>query len=166
MQNPSSFAECVTSLRTSLSFLESSVAILGHGVEDLPRLSSVLKTVRHYELIPQPTLAAAESSLRDEIGPFVALLLDRADKHLERQARRIETLKARADLNAGRLSHLPDDPSETKSVVKKGKALDGGAALRAKVVRQRKEALKYGVERLELEVLQRERELRVRVGDV
>ncbi|KAK3364586.1 DASH complex subunit Spc19 [Lasiosphaeria hispida] len=166
MTNPSSYAECVTSLRTSLSFLESSVATLGHGVEDLPRLSSVLKTVRHYELIPQPTLAAAESSLRDEIGPFVALLLDRADKHLERQARRIETLKARADLNAGRLSHLPDDLSETKSAVKKGKALDGGAALRAKVVRQRKEALKYGVERLELEVLQRERELRVRVGEV
>jgi DASH complex subunit SPC19 len=41
--------------------------------------------------------------------------------------------------------------------------LDGGAALRAKVVRQRKEALQYSVERLELEVLQKERELRVRV---
>lgn len=44
-----------------------------------------------------------------------------------------------------------------------GRPLDGGAALRAKVVRQRKEALKYGVERLELEVLQKERELRMRL---
>jgi DASH complex subunit SPC19 len=41
--------------------------------------------------------------------------------------------------------------------------LDGGAALRAKVVRQRKEGLKYSVERLELEVLQKERELRMRL---
>ncbi|KAK4157421.1 hypothetical protein C8A00DRAFT_29708 [Chaetomidium leptoderma] len=193
-QNPApTYRDCVTSLRTSLSFLESSVATLGTGVQDFPRLSSVLKTVRHYELIPQPTLAAAETSLRDEIGPFVALLLDRADKHLERQARRIETLKARTDLNAGRLSHYPssssgaaasyndddhgDNDRHTTTTAKgkgatarhgssssgKGRPLDGGAALRAKVVRQRKEALKYSVERLELEVLQKERELRMRL---
>ncbi|KAK3337763.1 DASH complex subunit Spc19 [Cercophora scortea] len=172
----SSYRDCVSSLRTSLSFLESSVATLGHGVEDFPRLATVLKTVRHYELIPQPTLAAAESSLRDEIGPFIALLLDRADKQLERQQRRIETLKARADLNAGRLSHYPTDDeyartkeakhrhaAALKNKNAKAKTLDGGAALRAKVVHQRKEALKYSVERLELEVQQKERELRVRL---
>ncbi|KAK3311676.1 DASH complex subunit Spc19 [Chaetomium strumarium] len=189
------YSDCVASLRTSLSFLESSVATLGAGVQDFPRLSSILKTVRHYELIPQPTLAAAEASLHDEIGPFVALLLDRADKHLERQARRIETLKARADLNAGRLSHYPPPPASSSSGQEIGggrsggsknlagaakgqgkergggkqgggggrRPLDGGAALRAKVVRQRKEALKYSVERLELEVLQKERELRMRL---
>ncbi|AEO61234.1 hypothetical protein MYCTH_2311201 [Thermothelomyces thermophilus ATCC 42464] len=162
------YSDCVSSLRTSLSFLESSVDTLGAGVQDFPRLSSVLKTVRHYELIPQTTLAAAEASLRDEIGPFIALLLDRAEKHLERQARRIETLKARAELNAGRLSHYPapgrgGGEQEGGKGRAKGKPLDGGAALRAKVVRQRKEALKYGVERLELEVLQKERELRMRL---
>ncbi|KAK4133585.1 hypothetical protein BT67DRAFT_54360 [Trichocladium antarcticum] len=171
--NPAStYGDCVASLRTSLSFLESSVTTLGTGVQDFPRLSSVLRTVRHYELIPQPTLAAAEASLRDEIGPFVALLLDRADKHLDRQARRIETLKARADLNAGRLSHYPspeaqqkprNNKHESKGRAGGGRMLDGGAALRAKVVRQRKEALQYSVERLELEVLQKERELRMRL---
>ncbi|KAL2269281.1 hypothetical protein VTJ83DRAFT_1465 [Remersonia thermophila] len=171
------YGDCVASLRTSLAFLESSVATLGDGVQDFPRLTTVLKTVRHYELIPQTTLAAAEASLRDEIGPFIALLLDRADKHLERQARRIETLKARAELNAGRLSAYPsassrpDGATTQKSKQKdaratRGKSLDGSAALRAKVVRQRKEALKYSVERLELEVLQKERELRVRLDQV
>lgn len=45
----------------------------------------------------------------------------------------------------------------------RGRPLDGEAGLRAKVVRQRKEALKYSVERLELEVLQKERELRMRL---
>lgn len=129
--------------------------------------------VQHYELIPQPTLAAAEASLRDEIGPFVALLLDRADKHLDRQARRIETLKARAELNAGRLSHETSS-SQGGHPGSRGRSQGGGArggrvpldgekALRAKVVRQRREALKYSVERLELEVLQKERELRVRL---
>lgn len=141
----------------------------------------MLEKLKHYELLPQPTLAAAEASLRDEIGPFVTHLLDRADRQAERQARRIETLKARSELNAGRLSRDPssDPPSapssssslsanKTKPKPKGAaarKTLDGGAGLRARAVRQRKEALRYGVERLELEVVQKERELRLRLQD-
>ncbi len=116
---------------------------------------------QHYELIPQPTLAAAEASLRDEIGPYVALLLSRADSQIERQDRRIETLKARAELQQGRLSR-PDAPTPAKDRAK-GKRLSGEDKLRARAVKQRKEALRYGVERLELEVLQKERELRKRL---
>lgn len=43
---PSSYSDCVASLRTSLTLLESSVDALGAGVADFPRLGSVLKTVR------------------------------------------------------------------------------------------------------------------------
>jgi DASH complex subunit SPC19 len=82
-------------------------------------------------------------------------------------------------LNAGRLSHYPTDDDEktgrgrksnsgggkgkAAATGKAGRPLAASAALRAKVVRQRKEALKYSVERLELEVLQKERELRMRL---
>jgi DASH complex subunit SPC19 len=126
-------------------------------------------------LIPQPTLAAAEASLRDEMGPFISVLLERAEQQLLRQGRRIETLKARSDLNAGRLSAAPGDFSSSSSAAAKSrgasgrnvglakKPLGGEAALRAKVLRQKKEALKYSVERLEMEVMQKERELRVRL---
>lgn len=131
---------------------------------------------QHYELLPQPTLATAEASLRSEIGPFATHLLDRADRQVERQARKIETLKARSDLNAGRLSRGPspgpgpgpDAAPKKKPAVRSQnsrKTLDGGAGLRARAVRQRKEALKYSVERLELEVVQKERELRVRLQE-
>lgn len=41
-----SYADCVSSLRTSLQFLESSVQTLDSGVSDFPRLVKVLKTVR------------------------------------------------------------------------------------------------------------------------
>jgi DASH complex subunit SPC19 len=120
---------------------------------------------QHYELIPQPTLAAAEASLRDEIGPYIALLLSRADAQTERQERRIETLKARSELNQGRLAN--DDSADGSSSRKKARtgsrALSGEDKLRARAVKQRKEALRYGVERLELEVLQKERELRKRL---
>lgn len=129
--------------------------------------------IQHYELLPQPTLATAEASLRSEIGPFATHLLDRADRQVERQARKIETLKARSDLNAGRLSQGPspgpDTATKKKPAVRSNnssrKTLDGGAGLRARAVRQRKEALKYSVERLELEVAQKERELRVRLQE-
>ncbi|KAL7800076.1 DASH complex subunit Spc19 [Trichoderma ceciliae] len=158
------YADCVDSLRTSLKFLEASVETIDRGVSDFPRLMSVLKTVRHYELIPQPTLAAAEASLRDEIGPYIAFLLSRADAQVERQERRIETLKARAELQQGRLAR-PDEPvrSISKSAAIRSRQLRGEDKLRARIVRQRKEALRYGIERLELEVLQKERELRQRL---
>ncbi|KAI0172603.1 Spc19-domain-containing protein [Hypoxylon sp. FL1284] len=165
-----SYGDCVAALRTSLSFLESSVSTLGTGVADFPRLVSVLKSVRHYELIPQPTLALAEASLRDEIGPAIATLLDRADAHAARASRRIDALKARAELQQGRLRHDNDGAASTTPTStppppsRRGRSrLDGEAALRARATRQRRDALRYGVERLELEVLQKERELRKRL---
>ncbi|KAI0476198.1 DASH complex subunit Spc19 [Xylariaceae sp. FL0804] len=169
-----SYGDCVAALRTSLSFLESSVNTLGGGVSDFPRLVGVLKTVRHYELIPQPTLAAAEASLRHDIGPAIAQLLDRADAHVARVGRRADALRARAELQQGRLIEDTaadhDDDHDRKKKQKKNegsssKQLDSSARLRARVLRQRREALKYSVERLELEVAQKERELRKRLGD-
>lgn len=160
----SACTDCVASLRSSLSHLESSVNTLGQGVSDYPRLISVLKTVRHYELIPQPTLAAAEASLRDDIGPAISILLDRADSHIDRMERRIEALKARSELQQVRLTQtLASQRGTAHSKTKGGEGLGEDAKLRAHVLRQKKEALKYSVQRLELEVLQKERELRKQI---
>ncbi|WYZ39595.1 hypothetical protein EsH8_III_001509 [Colletotrichum jinshuiense] len=167
-QNAATYADCVASLRSSLNFLQSSVETLDTGVSDLPRVASVLRPTRHFELIPQPTLAAAEASLRDEIGPYIALLLDRAGAQIARRERRIETLKARYELLQGRLSQPAegDDGAGKKGKgpgAGKRKVLGGESALRARAVRQRREGLEYSVERLELEVLTKERELRKRL---
>ncbi|KAK1724239.1 hypothetical protein CaCOL14_012727 [Colletotrichum acutatum] len=173
-QNAATYADCVASLRTSLTFLQNSVSTLDTGVSDLPRLASVLRPTRHFELIPQPTLAAAEASLRDEIGPQIAKLLDRADAQIARRERRIETLQARCELLQGRLAApSEDDGYEARKAKGRGgyasgsggkkKGLNGESALRARAVRQRREGLEYSVERLELEVLTKERELRKRL---
>ena len=173
MAGPSAYADCVASLSHSLSFLTSSVRTLERATADLPRLSTTLRTTRHFELIPQPSLAAAEASLRDEIGPHIALLLDRAEAQVERQERRIETLKARSELLAGRMAagdlkpaapHSSDDQARTRR--KRGESLSGGRNLKARAVRTRKEGLKYSVERLELELEQKEKELRKRLDKV
>ncbi|KAI8956716.1 DASH complex subunit Spc19 [Daldinia sp. FL1419] len=170
--NAATYGDCVAALRSSLSFLESSVSTLGTGVSDYPRLVNVLKSVRHYELIPQPALVAAESSLRDEIGPAITTLLDRADAHIERAERRIETLRARSELQQGRLhssssSSSRAGPASARSS-SKGKGPSSGAARRrteteGKLRAHQKQALQYSVERLELEVLQKERELKKRL---
>ncbi|KKA27576.1 hypothetical protein TD95_001427 [Thielaviopsis punctulata] len=134
---------------------------------EVPPLSNRRKkNTQHYELIPQPALAAAEASLRHEIGPSINTLLTRAEQQVERTARRIETLKARAELQQGRLSGRDAAQREQEREDKRrrrGKRLEGEARLRARVVRQKKEGLKYSVERLELEVLQKQRELRKRL---
>ncbi|KAI1182464.1 DASH complex subunit Spc19 [Nemania serpens] len=166
-----SYGDCVAALRTSLSFLESSVATLESGVSDFPRLMGVLKTARHYELIPQTTLQTAEASLRAELAPAISTLLDRADAHIARVDRRVESLKARAELQQGRLADhdAPSSSSRSKNNTKNTKnttmtkTLDSAARLRARVLKQRREALQYSIERLELEVLQKERELRKRL---
>ncbi|GAP87198.1 putative mitotic spindle biogenesis protein [Rosellinia necatrix] len=165
--NTATYGDCVAALRTSLTFLESSVTTLGSGVSDFPRLMGVLKTARHYELIPQATLQAAESSLRSELAPAISTLLARADAHIDRVDRRVGSLRARAELQQGRLEDSSSrhhnrnnkNPSSSSSAA----PLDGSAKLRARVLKQRREALQYSVERLELEVLQRERELRKRL---
>ncbi|KAI1741926.1 DASH complex subunit Spc19 [Xylaria scruposa] len=120
---------------------------------------------KHYELIPQSTLQTAEASLRSELSPAITTLLDRADAHIDRVDRRIESLKARAELQQGRLDNdnNPRPSRHNNNAKSKGGQLDGSAKLRARVLRQRREALQYSVERLELEVLQKERELRKRL---
>ncbi|KAI1432479.1 DASH complex subunit Spc19 [Xylaria sp. CBS 124048] len=163
-----SYADCVSVLRSSLSFLDSSVKTLDNGVSDFPRLITVLKTARHYELIPQTTLQTAESSLRSELAPAITTLLDRADTYIDRLDRRTESLKARAELQQGRLENAASarqpktaNPPTTSS--KSSSASIAAANPRARALKQRREALQYSVERLELEALQRERELRKRL---
>lgn len=56
----SNYADCVTSLRQSLKFLDSSVETLDHGVSDYPRLVKVLKTVRVSSYLYAQTLSDLE----------------------------------------------------------------------------------------------------------
>jgi DASH complex subunit SPC19 len=91
--------------------------------------------------------------------------------HIDRVERRIESLKARAELQQGRLTERPGSSRNHPSAYgRSGKSasgavqkLGGEAKLRAKAVKQRREALEYSIERLELEVSQKERELRKQI---
>ncbi|KAL9114981.1 MAG: hypothetical protein Q9227_001224 [Pyrenula ochraceoflavens] len=172
----SSLSSSVTSLSTSLHLLDSSISTLSTGVADLPRLSSVLATTRHFELLPESTLQAAQKSLLGEIVPGVERLLKVAAEEVEKVERREEGLRARSELLEGRLGKeevrrrsLAGGTTATRkgsfgggiaAGKKEGNVGGGEKATELKRLRREKERLKYAVERLELQGKQRERELR------
>lgn len=167
----SSLGPSVTSLRSSLSLLESSINLLDNGVSDFPRLRKVLTTQQHFELLPEPTLRAAQQSILEEITPAITSLLGTAEAHIAQLGRREESLKARSELLEGRLqsdrrrrnSSLGGQQSNIRgkgSYGNGGREMNDPKALELKKLRQKKDRLQLAIGRLELESKQRERELR------
>ncbi|KAF7585661.1 hypothetical protein BBP40_010342 [Aspergillus hancockii] len=152
----------VTSLQSSLQILDSSISTLESGVSDFPRLCKVLQTTRHFELLPEPTVREAQQSLLDEITPSIAHLLSLASNHVEKLSRREQALRAKAELQEGRLYSNESRQTSSRSQSAFGHRQRGSAAKAAELRRivQKKERLKYAVDRLELQSKQRERQLR------
>ncbi|KMU79118.1 hypothetical protein CISG_07284 [Coccidioides immitis RMSCC 3703] len=99
-----SLSSSVASLKSSLQLLESSIDVLDNGVNDFPRLCKILQSTRHFELLPEPTLQEAQKAILDEITPSIAHLLRLSGNHIDKLARREEALKAKCELQEGRLS--------------------------------------------------------------
>ncbi|KAL2868597.1 DASH complex subunit SPC19 [Aspergillus lucknowensis] len=159
-----SLASSVASLQSSLQLIDSSISILDSGVSDFPRMSKVLQTTRHFELLPEPTLREAQKALLDEITPSIAHLLSLASNHVERLSRREQGLRAKCELQEGRLNSTQGRQTATRSQSRTPSGGQNGAsAAKAAEMRrlvQKKERLRYAVERLELQSTQRERQLR------
>lgn len=106
----------------------------------------------------------AQQSLLDEITPSIAHLLSLATNHVEKLSRREQALKAKCELQEGRMSS--NESRQASSRAQSSALRDrqgGGSAAKAAELRrlvQKKERLKYAVERLELQGRQRERQLR------
>ncbi|KAF2867107.1 DASH complex subunit Spc19 [Massariosphaeria phaeospora] len=165
----SSLEGCVSSLRSSMQLLDTSINILGEGVNDFPRLSKVLNTTRHFEIISEPDLQAAQSSLLSEIRPEVESLFQRVNNYLDKLERREQSLIAKCDLNEGRLggestsgsAFRPNSRTSQARSDDTKKAINAKQEMKYKQLRQRKQRLSYAVETLELQAKQRERQLRM-----
>ncbi|KAL4936025.1 DASH complex subunit Spc19 [Aspergillus oleicola] len=168
----SSLASSVSSLQNSCQLVDSSIQILDDGVNDFPRMSKVLQTTRHFELLPEPTIREAQSSLLGEITPSIAHLLSLASNHVEKLSRREQGLRAKCELQEGRLNSSERQGSSSRPGSGRGGQRSstprGGGqaqvseakALEYRRLVQKKERLQYAVERLELQSTQRERQLR------
>ncbi|KAL4926824.1 DASH complex subunit SPC19 [Aspergillus undulatus] len=160
-----SLASSVTSLQSSLRLIDSSISILDDGVSDFPRMSKVLQTTRHFELLPESTIREAQQSLLDEITPSIAHLLSLASNHVEKLSRREQGLRAKCELQEGRLASNESRQSgsargQRSSTPRNQAQVSEAKALEYRRLVQKKERLRYAVERLELQSTQRERQLR------
>ncbi|KAL6713595.1 DASH complex subunit spc19 [Lecanora helva] len=161
-----SLSSCVSSLRSTNALLSSSISILDSGVNDFPRLAKVLQTTRHFELLSEPTLHEAQSSLLASLTPEVSSLLSRVEAHLDKLARREQALIARTELLEGRIGEgrtSMGDPRSSGAGQRSSVGMSGDSsreALRLKQLRGKKERLSYAVERLTLQAQQKERQLR------
>lgn len=152
-----------------MQLLDSSISILDTGINDFPRMSKVLQTTRHFELISEPDLHNAQRSLLSEIRPEVENLLTRVSNYLDKLERREQSLIAKCELDEGRLSQYNNEPtaSRSRSTSHAGSRAmgSGGLApleeLKMKQLRQKKERLSFAVDRLTLQAQQRERQLRM-----
>lgn len=187
MSNP--LIGCVTSLQSSLTLLNSSIAVLNNGVRDFPRLSRVLNTqrvcfiqllvgnlhanqsIQHFELIPESTLVSAQSALLSSITPELNSLLSRVENYLGRLERQEKSLIAKAEIQEGRLQAVEEarEGREAKSRPQSRKSMhdDGDEEEigekeieRMKKLKDKRERLKFAVERLNLRAGQAERSLR------
>ncbi|EFE42013.1 hypothetical protein TRV_03288 [Trichophyton verrucosum HKI 0517] len=160
----SALSASVSSFRASLQLLESSIDILDEGVNDFPRLCKVLQSTRHFELLPEPTLKEAQQAIMDEITPSISHLITLASNHTDKLARRQEALKAKAELQEGRLYQEPRSSRSDLHHDRKRTSMAGGVpgskAAELRRLTQKKERLQYAVDRLELQSKQRERQLR------
>ncbi|KAH0607463.1 uncharacterized protein H6S33_002497 [Morchella sextelata] len=166
MSNPplnstiASLQGCVASLQNSQRLLDSSISILDSGVRDFPRMKKVLQCTRHFELISEPTLYAAQTALASEIGPEVEHLLRRVEQHLAKMERREKALISKSELQEGRLQQKPH--VSRGAVGRPGSRAGNNAnAERLKMLKSKKERLAHTIERLELQAGHKERQMRM-----
>lgn len=120
---------------------------------------------QHFELVSEPSLHQAQQTLLSSLEPELDTLLARVEAHLEKLARREQSLRAKAELQEGRLSNASRPSAGRKN---SGSASAGAGAgslssleeLKLTQLRQKKERMSYAVGRLELQASQRERQLR------
>ncbi|KAF8242511.1 DASH complex, subunit Spc19 [Wilcoxina mikolae CBS 423.85] len=152
-----SLAGCVASLQGSSRLLDSSISILHSGVRDLPRTRQVMQISRHFELISEPALFAAQNALADEIGPEVEHLLRRVEEHLAKLERREKGLISRSELMEGRIHQ--NQPR--RSVISAPEGGNEARAERLRLLRNKRERLEHTLERLSLQATHKERQLRM-----
>lgn len=98
-----SLAGCVASLSASCSILSGSLSTLEQGISDFARLSSVLQNQRHFELLPEGEVLAAQRDLKEEVAPQRDELLNRANKALAQLERVEYSLRKKKELQEVRL---------------------------------------------------------------
>ena len=120
-------------------------------------MTKVLTVNRHFELLSEPEIQAAQASLQEEIVPEFRHLLGRVEGQLERMERRERGLVSRGELLGGRLEGM-NEGNRRVAVPRRGGVAGETAGVgsrenaeKLRQLRAKKERLMYTVERLALQ---------------
>lgn len=145
---------CVASLSASCNILESSLSTLDSGIADFPRLIHILKSTRHFELLPESEVLAAHQEIYGEIGPQRDELMKRAEKGIQALERREYSLRSKAELQEVRLLQRrpTSNMAQTPAVGPDPTDEENDERVeRLRQVRSKKERLAYTLKRLQME---------------
>ncbi|CCX04934.1 DASH complex subunit Spc19 [Pyronema domesticum] len=156
-----SLALCVQSLQKCTSLLDSSIDIIDNGVRDFPRTAKVIQVSRYFECISEPALFEAQTALHDEIGPEVEHLLKRAEDYITKLDRREKGLISKAELQEGRIRQYQRDKPAPMPIDDDGKQ---ERQEKMKALKIKRERLQHTIDRLSLQVVHKERQLRMRMN--
>ncbi|EPS36849.1 hypothetical protein H072_9615 [Dactylellina haptotyla CBS 200.50] len=160
-------AGCVASLTLSTETLQTTIEVLDAAVADYPRLSKVLSSHRHFELISQSDLQTAQSLLSSTIQPETERLIRETEKHIHKLELKERKLIADAELLETRIANTLKKGANTvpTAVVKPPPppvtaSNDAANAEKLKKLKAQRQRLGYTVERLELEKRQKEMQVK------
>lgn len=148
-----SLSTCINTLRESVDILGDSVKLLDETTRDVPRLKKVLDTQKVFGLVPEIDLINAKKCFRDEIKPQIDSTMAKIEKEMNKLNRKKTNLRSKYDLQAVRLTSSKKRDSFMGLPIKKinKDKLDELKLARLRLLRNKKERLKYSLSRLDLQ---------------
>ncbi|PWZ00325.1 hypothetical protein BCV70DRAFT_200486 [Testicularia cyperi] len=102
----SSLQQCVSSTANCVETMKESIEAFEFVLQDHPRLITVLKCQKHFDLVSERDIDSARSHISGEVLPHLNELLQRASVEMERQERRAVALKNKAEAQHQRLQAI------------------------------------------------------------
>lgn len=84
---------CLESLDHTTNVLAHTNGILSDSVSDVPRLTTVLQSRRHFDVVTESQVLEAKKQLEDEVRPHLKELLKRGEEEVERETANARRLK-------------------------------------------------------------------------
>ncbi|CBQ73782.1 related to DASH complex subunit spc19 (Outer kinetochore protein spc19) [Sporisorium reilianum SRZ2] len=102
----SSLQHCVSSTASCVQTMKEAIDTLEFAIQDHPRLMTVLKSRRHFDLVSQHDIEHAREHVASEVRPHIEELCRRASAEIARQDRRAVALRNKHESLQQRLQNL------------------------------------------------------------
>ncbi|GAK64615.1 uncharacterized protein PAN0_006c2829 [Moesziomyces antarcticus] len=102
----SSLQSCVSSTASCVQTMNEAIYNLNYAIQDHPRLVTVLKSQRHFDLVSGRDIEQAREHIASEVRPHIEELCRRAAAEISREDRRVVALRNRHEALQQRLQNL------------------------------------------------------------